>query len=81
MNNAPPGPAGRGFVRELLAAAAAVRAGPDEAVALAVLVGEEVGEDRRVEARIVELEAQIVAALVGALRPGGADLNFMRCTA
>jgi hypothetical protein len=49
-------------------------------VALTILVVEEVGVDRGVEARIVQLEAQILAALVRALRPGGADLNFMRCT-
>ncbi|KAG5731148.1 hypothetical protein E4T56_gene15341, partial [Termitomyces sp. T112] len=36
---------------------------------------EEVGVDGGVEARIVELEAQIVAALVGALGPGGADFR------
>jgi len=35
---------------------AAVGAGPDKAVALAFLVGEEVGVDRSGEARIVELE-------------------------
>jgi hypothetical protein len=50
-------------------------AGPDQGEALAVFVVEEVGVDRGVEARIVELEAQIVAALVGALGPGGADLG------
>jgi hypothetical protein len=53
----------------------AVGAGPDQAVALALLVVEEVGEDRGGEARIVELEAQIIAALVGALGPGGADFD------
>jgi len=62
-------------------APATVGAGPDQAVALALFVVEQVGEDRGGEARIVELEAQIVAALVGALGPGGADLDFMRCTA
>src|SRR3546814_12668613 len=55
-------------------AAATVGAGPDEAVAV-VLVVEEVGVDRRVEARVVELQAEIVAPLVGALGPGGADLG------
>src|SRR5690606_5307545 len=64
--------AGR-YARALLAVAAG-RAGPDEAVALAVLVVEEVGVDRGGEARIVELEAQIVAALIGLLGPGGANL-------
>ena len=80
-SNAPPGPARRGCVSGSVAAATAVRAGPDQAVAFAVLVVEEVGEDRGGEARIVELEAQIVAALVGALRPGCTDLDLMRCTA
>src|SRR3546814_13628282 len=51
-----------------------VGAGPDEAVAV-VLVVEEVGVDRRVEARVVQLQAEIVAPLVGALGPGGADLG------
>jgi hypothetical protein len=36
---------------------------------LAILVIEQVGEDGR-SARIVELEGEIVAALVGALQPG-----------
>jgi len=62
-------------------AVAAVGAGPDQRVGVAFLVVEEVGVDRGVEARIVQLEAQIVAALVGALGPGGADFNLMRCTA
>ena len=70
---APPGLSGRGVALALLAVAAG-RAGPDETVALAVLVVEEVGVDRGGEARIVELEAQIVAALIGLLGPGGADL-------
>ena len=60
--------------------AAAVGAGPDQRVTFAVFVIEEVGVDRSVEARIVELEAQIVAALVGALGPGGADFGVMWCT-
>src|SRR3546814_18640786 len=47
---------------------------PDEVEALAVFVIEEVGVDRGGEARIVKLEAQIVAALVRLLGPGGADL-------
>src|SRR3546814_4394429 len=55
-------------------AAATVGAGPDEAVAV-VLVVEEVGVDRSVEARVVQLQAEIVAPLVGALGPGGADLG------
>src|SRR5579863_5463444 len=50
-------------------------AGPDEGVTVAVLVVEEVGVDRRVEARIVQLDREVVAALIGALRPGGPDLG------
>ena len=68
-------PEDRAGRRRRLVGAAAVGAGPDQAVALAVLVVEEVGVDRGGEARIVELEAQVIAALVGALGPGGADLD------
>lgn len=53
---------------------------PDQAEALALLIGEEVREDRCGEARVVELEAEIVAALIGALGPGGPDLHVMLCT-
>src|SRR6185312_16049278 len=56
-------------------AVALAGARPDEGEALAVLVVEEVGEDRRVKRRIVELEREIIAALVGALRPSGPDLG------
>jgi len=72
---------GGALARGSLPAAAAVGAGPDEAVAFAFLVVEEVGVDWSGEARIVQLEAEIIAALVGALGPGGADLGVMRCTA
>src|SRR5690606_25617145 len=41
----------------------------------AVFFVEEIGVDRSVEAWIVQLEAQIVAALVGALGPSGADFG------
>ena len=50
-------------------------AGPDQGEGLAVLVVEEVGVDRSVEARIVQLDREVVAAFAGALRPGGADLG------
>ena len=36
---------------------------------------DEVGVDRSGEARIVELDREVVAAFVGALRPGGPDLG------
>ena len=55
-------------------------AGPDEGVGLCVFVVEEVGVDRSVEARIVQFDREIIAALGGALRPGGPDLGFMWCT-
>src|ERR1700734_1705601 len=58
-----------------LVAVLAAGAGPDEGVAVAVLIVEEVGVDRRVEARVVQLDREVVAALVGALRPGGPDLG------
>src|SRR5262249_9433324 len=46
---------------------------PNEGEGFAVL--DEVGVDRYREARIVELDREIVAALVGALRPRGPDLG------
>src|SRR5258707_4127865 len=50
-------------------------AGPDQAERLATFVIEQVGVDRRGEARIVELDREGIAALAGALRPGGTDLG------
>ena len=50
-------------------------AGPDEGEGFTILVVEEVGIDRSVEARIVQLDREIIAALGGALGPGGADLG------
>src|SRR5258708_19372086 len=49
--------------------------GPDQGVGLGAFVVEEVRVDRRIEARIVELDREIVAALVGALGPRGSDLG------
>lgn len=69
----PPGLSGRVLLG--LLAFAATRARPDEAVAVTVLVVKEVSEDRGVEARVIELEAEIVATLVGALGPCGADFG------
>src|SRR5258707_523652 len=48
---------------------------PDQAEGLAAFVIEQVGVDRRGEAWIVELDREVIAALVGALRPRGADLR------
>jgi hypothetical protein len=75
----PPGllRAGRcGRCRSVAVRPAAAR--PDEAEGFAAFVIEEVGVDRRGEARIVELDREVIAALIGALRPGGADLGFAR---
>src|SRR5262249_46931172 len=57
-----------GSVAVLLAAA-----GPDQGEGVAVL--DEVGVDRSREARIVELDREVVAAFARALRPGGPVLG------
>src|SRR4029450_13651447 len=64
------GSGGVGLLAVLLAAAR-----PDQGVALAIRIIEQVGEDGRVEARIVELEGEVVPALVRLLRPGCPDLG------
>ena len=61
-------------------AAAPVGAGPDQREGVAVFIVEEIGVDRSVEARIVELEPEVVAAFAGALGPGGTDLGVMWST-
>src|SRR5258708_10415111 len=48
---------------------------PDEGVALALFVVEDVRVDRSVEARIVELDREVVALFGGAFGPGGANLG------
>jgi len=78
--NAPPGPAGRGILRGSVATAATVGARPDQRVGLAALVLDQVRVDRIREARIVELDREVRATLVRALRPGGAYLGIMWCT-
>src|SRR5260370_41405087 len=72
---APPGGSGGalggvGFLAVLLAAT-----WPDQGVALAIRIIEQVGEDRCGEARVVELEGEVGPALVRLLRPGGPDLG------
>jgi hypothetical protein len=62
----PPGGSGRDLLRVDSVAVLLAAAGPDEGEGLAV-VRDEVGVDRSGEARIVELDREIVAALVGAL--------------
>ena len=78
--NAPPGPAERGTLHVLVAAAAAVGARPDQRVGLAALVLDQVRVDGIHEAWIVELDREVRATLVGALRPGGAYFSIMWCT-
>src|SRR5580700_10751407 len=70
----PPGLTGRGLTEWVLLAVLA-RPRPEQGVAFAALIVEQVRVDRRVEGRIVELERQVVAALLGAFGPGGADLG------
>ena len=53
-------------------AAAGVGAGPDEGVALAVFVIEEVGVDRGGKARIVQLQARVFVASMATLSPEAA---------
>src|SRR4051812_9418474 len=69
----PSGRAGWGSSRALVAVLA--RARPEESVALAVLVAEQVRVDRSVERGIVQLQREVVAALFGALRPRRPDLG------
>src|SRR5882757_5872340 len=70
-----PRPRNSGGANEPSVAVRLAAAGPDEGEGLGVFIVEEVGVDRGVEARIVELDREIIAALVGALRPGGTDLG------
>ena len=74
MTNAPPGSPGRGSARVGLISVLPPAARPDQVVVV-VLAIEEVGEDGRVEARVVELDGKVVATLSGALGPGGANLG------
>src|SRR5260370_12182228 len=72
----PPGRIRAGRRRRLRSVAVGPAAArPDQAEGLAAFVIEEVGIDRRGEARIVELDREIVTALRGALRPSGADFG------
>ena len=62
-----------------LTVSVAVGAGPDQLVFAFDLGQRRV--DRGGEARIVELDREVVAVLFGALLPGGAQFNVLRCTA
>ena len=70
---APPDSSDGAWRRGLLAVLPRPR--PEQGVTFATLVVEQVRVDRRVEGGIVELEREVVAAFLGALRPGGADLR------
>src|SRR6202011_5192222 len=74
-SEAPPGGPGGALGGVGLLAVLLAAARPDQGVALAIRIIEQVGEDRCGEARIVELEGEIVPALVRLLRPGGPDLG------
>ena len=52
----------------------AVASGPDQAV-IVVLALDQGGVDRGGEARVVQLDREVVAALAGRLLPGGAELH------
>jgi len=70
---------GRGLAAPALLAVLA-RPRPQQGVSFTTLVVEQVRIDRRVEGGIVELEREVVATFLGALRPGCADLGLMWCT-
>ena len=71
----PPGGSGQGVADGSQSALALRLRGPDEGVAFAFLVLDEIRVDRSVEARIVQLGREIVALLRGMFRPGGADFR------
>ena len=73
-STSPPGIAGRGSWRLLLAVLLAA-AGPDKGVALAAFIVEEVGVDRRAEARIIQLDRDIIPPFGGAFGPSGPQIR------
>ena len=79
-NTPPPGIAGQGLLRLLLPAGFAA-AGPDEGVTIAAFIVEEVGVDRGAEARVIQLDRDIIAPLGGTFGPPCPDFGIMRCTA
>src|SRR6185437_16512769 len=70
-----PGETGRGLEEQTLIAVLP-RWRPEQGKAFASLVVEQVGVDGRREGGIVKLEGEVVATFLGALRPGGADLDI-----
>jgi hypothetical protein len=77
---APPEPLER-CLAERGSVAVFARSRPQQGVAVATLVVEQVRVDRRVEGGVVELEREIVAPFLRMLRPGCTNLSLMRCTA
>jgi len=65
---------GRGLVKRT-SVAVLPRSRPEEGVAFAAFVVEQVRVDWRVEGGIVEFEREVVATFLGALRPGCADFG------
>src|ERR1700722_16011489 len=64
---------GRGACGALLAVLSRPR--PEQREAFTALIVEQVRVDWCIEGGVVELEREVVAAFLGALRPGGADLR------
>jgi len=60
---------------ERLSVGALARPRPEQRVTFAAFVIEQVGIDRRVERGVVELEREVVATFLGALRPRCPDLS------
>ena len=56
-------------------------AGPDELKAILALDLSERCVDRGRKARIVELDREVVATLLGCLLPGSSEFDILRCTA
>jgi len=63
-----------GFVAALLPAGFTA-AGPDQGIAFAAFIGEQVGVDRRAEARVIQFDRDVFPPLVGAFRPASPDLR------
>src|SRR6516165_8463237 len=78
LNRSPARKTPGGAERALLAVLPRPR--PQQSVTFAAFVVEQVRVDRRVEGGIVELKREVVAALLGTLRPGGPNLSLMRST-
>ena len=54
---------------------------PDQLQALLAFDLDQGGVDRGGEARVVQLDREVVAVLLGALLPGRTELDILRCTA